>query len=120
MRGIIDFYSDAKPLYYMSPAFLTINKYLPANVDPIPVLSYLVEKEYIRVNSDSDGSHVTVHLLSAGKTYFEDKSDRLAERRQRNLHDWLIAIFSALIGAIASEPLWAGIHHLLDLIHQTP
>lgn len=37
-------------------------------------------------------------------------------RREDQTHDWKIAIFSAVSGALLSQPVWALLHFFADLI----
>lgn len=42
------------------------------------------------------------------------------DRKSSELHDWKIAIFSAIAGAFFSEPLWGIIHSLFRLLSENP
>lgn len=40
------------------------------------------------------------------------------DRKQEHRHNWLIAVFSTLGGALLSKPLWDGIEWLTELIQE--
>lgn len=51
-----------------------------------------------------------------GEDYLIYLECRERENRRERLHDWKIALFSTLGGALLSAPLWDGIRFLLRLL----
>ena len=49
-----------------------------------------------------------------GKNYLAYLSNIKRARRKEHAHNWIIAIFSAIFGALLSEPLWALIRQIID------
>lgn len=54
-------------------------------------------------------------IRTRGINYLQYLSGEKSEKRSDHLHDWWIAIVSALIGAFLSEPMWTVLHQLADL-----
>lgn len=107
MRAIIDFYDTCPDpnMHYITPEYLPHHG-LPESVDPDRVVDVLSAMGYITAKRPPRETDRRITLTNAGICYFESQADQRAERRSRRLHEWLIAIFSALAGAIASEPVW--------------
>lgn len=42
------------------------------------------------------------------------------DRKEEHRHNWLIAVFSTLGGAILSKPMWDGIDWLIEWIQEIP
>ena len=55
-------------------------------------------------------------ITTTGKLYLAYASSREHIRRKEHTHDWLIAIFSTIGGALLSEPLWNIIHRIIDFV----
>ena len=111
MKAIIDYYSTCPDpnTHYITPKYLTHHG-LAASIDPERVVDVLSAMGYISAKCPPMEKQRKITLTNAGICYFENQADQRAERRSRRLHDWLIAIFSAMAGAIASEPLWRFLH----------
>ena len=88
------------------------------DVDAQKLVDVLVAHGYITYGKTWDNDHVHIERQPKCITYFEDKEKAASEKRSERLHDWLIAIFSAFVGALggalASEPLWRFIHGLFS------
>ena len=54
-----------------------------------------------------------VQQIAEERNYQEASEDK--RQRQKFAHDWKIAVFSAVAGALLARPLWAGIDWLFDL-----
>ena len=101
---------------------------LPKDVDEDQLLQTLAAKGLITYQLELLQDEVkTIRLTKKGKCYFvdqaeaEDKEKRIEQRESRRqkeqfAHDWRIAIFSALAGAVLSKPIWAGIEWLIQII----
>ena len=50
--------------------------------------------------------------IADDRAYHEAREDK--RQRQKFAHDWKIAVFSAVAGALLARPLWAGIDWLID------
>ena len=46
----------------------------------------------------------------------QESAERAKEKKSQFRHDWAIAIFSSLVGALLSDPMWCGIRFVWDLI----
>ena len=46
------------------------------------------------------------HLDQLQKQAEEDAKQKEAEKKAQRRHEWMLAIFAALMGALFSEPLW--------------
>lgn len=75
----------------------------------------LITRNWYHVQTE-DGAHkseaVSV-ITSDGRNYLTYVSTLKRARRKEHLHDWLIAIFSAICGALLSEPLWELIRRII-------
>lgn len=59
-----------------------------------------------------------LYLTDAGKQFLNLTRDREDREKRRFRHDWKIATFSALAGALLSKPLWSGIEFFVTLIFE--
>lgn len=82
------------------------------DVDVDHLVDVLVAKGIIKHEAVSLSSDKGIIRLAPCITYFEDKAEAASKTRADRTHDWLIAIFSAMAGALISEPLWSLIHSL--------
>lgn len=57
-----------------------------------------------------------VRITDSGKDYLAYEKMEDEEKRKSNLHDWKIAIFSTVGGALLSQPLWYGIEWIISTV----
>lgn len=63
-----------------------------------------------------DGERYLVYIEDTEKRSLDDqKKDAEKEKRQFR-HDWKIAIYSSVVGALLSRPIWDGIDWIAKLI----
>lgn len=61
--------------------------------------------------------HARLSYLQSEKEKMDQQAAQdTKEKRKQFRHDWAIAIFSALSGALLSEPLWLGIQFVIEFI----
>ncbi len=53
-----------------------------------------------------------------GKDYLAYFKDQQQKIKDKNAHDWKIAIFSSVGAALLSRPLWAGIDWIVSMIRR--
>ena len=73
--------------------------------------NYLLAEGYISGVLDSGAP---LSLTTKGIMRLDELTHQEREKKQQRRHEWLIAIFSSLVGALLSEPLWAIINALID------
>lgn len=115
MRMIIDAYREKKTLHSIGPNYIR-HKGLPDNADADETIEVLKSMGLIDYTKERDGSIYDIIPSESGLSYFEREADDKAKRKEEHIHNWKLAIFSALVGALASEPLWAGIRFLASII----
>lgn len=113
MKAIIE-YKTEHPDRSITPDFLTY-KGIASNKYAEEIIDVLESMGYLKCTVDRKDHFKRIDLAPSGKHYFETQSDIEENQRKKNLHDWKIAIFSALAGALISEPLWSLIRFLSDL-----
>lgn len=115
MRMIIDAYREKKTSYSIGPNYIR-HKGLPDNADADETIEVLKSMGLIDYTKERDGSIYDIIPSESGLSYFEREADDKAKRKEKHIHNWKLAIFSALFGALASEPLWTGIRFLASII----
>lgn len=108
MREIISYY-DRFPTGHGMTAKQLCNAKV-CTPDQLPRLINVLSAQELIACKDcttSNGEKITIiKLRTDGIKYFEEKAARQKQTRKNHMHDWLIAIFSALAGAFLSKPLW--------------
>lgn len=116
MRKIIEYYSqNSASSHFITKRFLELQDEFNG-VDCEQLLLYLEAKGLVEYRHEYGPSEKTIRLTKQGRCYFEDQQEIDERRTKQFKHDWKIAIFSAIAGALASEPLWAVLHKLIDII----
>lgn len=115
MRIILDFYREKEPGNSISLEYIK-HKGLPENADAKAVVEVLNSMGLIAYEKWKDGTIHNIVPSESGMSYFEREEDEKAKRKEAFSHDWKIAIFSALAGAIVSKPLWRGIDYLWSIV----
>lgn len=111
MSIILDFNASKKDNESIMHDYLYHHGF-PKNVDAEQTVRILASKGLLKYESfDLSGKNKFISVTNAGLHYFEDQADEKRIIR----HEWKIAIFSALAGALVSEPLWALIRWIFDL-----
>lgn len=113
MRYIIDYYSANQKNHYIMPESLIISGTFKKGTDVNQIVSILKSMGLITLKD-----HNMIVLTDAGRCYFENQIDTESAIRKEHAHNWLIAVFSAIAGAFASEPLWKALHWLASLFHK--
>ena len=104
IRVINDYYEKREtPNSFINSTYLEIN--MP-DIDTQQLINVLVAHGYITYGRTRDIDFVHIERLPKCITYFEDKAKAASDKKSERLHDWLIAIFTALGGALLSKPLW--------------
>lgn len=86
------------------------------DVDPNHLITFLVGRNLIEYRSSGLESGKNYIRLNKCITYFEDKARQEKEKRSDRAHDWLIAVFSALAGALLSKPLWGTLENIWKMV----
>ena len=63
--------------------------------------------QIMRPNDPSKNQNEYCFIRERGRNYLRYIDDKKAAEQRANRHDWGIAIFSSLVGAILSDPLWS-------------
>ena len=126
MDKICAYYASGKP-GHIETGFLRFHG-LSAEVDEDRLLEFLKAKDFIsyEIEHKSD-AHKTIRLTDKGKCYFEDQAEEIAReeraeqrailrQKKQFAHDWKIAAFSGVVGALLSRPIWSGIDWLIATI----
>lgn len=116
MRAIVDFYQNKKPYdgSFISPDYL-YHHGLPAEIDAMQTARVLEGLGLIELKKHPTLDTYAISLRPKGRCYFEAERDEHREKRKDRLHDWALALFSAIAGALLSEPVWAIIRYVLSL-----
>lgn len=77
----------------------------------------LVAHQFYR-NEDRTSAGFHSWITDEGRTYLKYTHRQVRERRSDRLHDWIIAVFSILAGALLSRPIWESIDWLVQLLHK--
>jgi hypothetical protein len=59
-----------------------------------------------------------VFITDKGKDYLAYIHQRDSQKKSDYIHDWMIAVVSALAGAFLSEPLWTLLRTMLSMLSQ--
>lgn len=116
MKIILDFHNTREPGHSIGPLYLA-KKGLPEGTDPIQVIEVLRSMGYITYTKERNGKIYDIRPTDVGIHYFETTEDEKAERKKIFAHEWKIAVFSALAGALLSQPLWSFIEWVVGLIN---
>lgn len=119
MRIILDFHKNKQPGHSIGPAYLAHNG-LPKNVDPVQVVNLLRAMQLITYTVERDGRIYDIAPTDNGISYFEREADEKEKIRKEFMHDWKIALFSAIAGAFLSEPLWLFLKWAYSLFSRQP
>lgn len=111
MSIILDFHSTRKPNQFISSDYLYHHGF-PEKADAERTVIVLESLGYLTYDQEDNSDVRFISLTTSGIHYFED----VASEKRRSAHDWRIAIFSAIAGALASEPLWWAIHWIFNLL----
>lgn len=101
MKAICEYELTRKRGYMISAEFL-YSKGLPRSVDAVQVCETLKAMGLIEYATDERDLRKYITITDKGKQHFQEREEKKREFR----HDWRIAIFSAVAGALISEPLW--------------
>lgn len=90
---------------------------LPPSPDETTLMEYglIARTRYGSADSENGAPLKTLSMITAkGNSYltYERKKDQA--RRKEHTHNWLIAIFSVVCGALLSEPLWTLIRLIIS------
>lgn len=114
MSIILDFNASKKDNEFIMHDYLYHHGF-PKDVDAEQTVKILASKGLLKYDYiDSRTRDKFISVTDAGLHYFEDQ----AEEKRMARHEWRIAIFSALAGALVSEPLWALIRWIFDLLQK--
>lgn len=69
----------------------------------------------ISYKQDISGEIYQIEPTDSGLHYFESAADEKAKTSKVFRHEWRIAVFSALAGALLSRPLWSLIEWIVSL-----
>ena len=75
---------------------------------------------YISYTKERDGKIYDITPTDSGLSYFEKEADEKEKIRREFMHDWKIALFSAIAGALLSEPLWFFLKWAYSLFFPQP
>lgn len=89
---------------------------LPDGAAGCNALDVLRSMGFVEYEKDKNGEIYNVYPTDIGIHYFEADEDAKQARSAIFRHEWKIALFSALVGALASEPLWYCIKLLWRLV----
>lgn len=78
-------------------------------------LEYMMSEE-VHYLAGRLGAYGQICITPEGQARLQHLLLEANERKAQYRHDWKIAIFSALFGALLSEPVWSLIYFLIDLI----
>ena len=115
MKCIVEFYDNAPSDRYIAKEYLISKKACKAK-DLQSVMRWLIGSELIIYHKDYPNSPAAIKLSPKGMAYLEDQAEKKKERRKQNLHNWKIAIFTAIAGALLSKPIWDVIGEILEQI----
>lgn len=104
MKIICDNSSSDKECYMTSKALT--HRGFPNDVNVDEVIDVLRSMGYLDILHMPATGEPYIHLTGKGRCYFEQQADDAAATRKKYLHDWGIAIFTAVAGAFLSRPLW--------------
>ncbi len=81
----------------------------------------LLSSDFVTVKyfADSNGIIKSCKIRERGIHYLNYLSAEKSKERRQYAHNWKIAIFSALAGALLSEPIWSLIRWVVDSLGQS-
>ena len=92
---------------------------LPRSKEDHDLINYRLIDSMHYINSDKTGT--TVYRINTdGKEYLKWLTFREREKQSDRRHDWIIALFSVLAGAVLSRPLWETIDWIRSLFTSIP
>ena len=89
---------------------------LPDDTDAVQVVELLRSMGYISYTKERDGKIYDITPTDSGLSYFEKEEDDAAKTKEIFAHEWKIAIFSTVAGAVLSKPLWTFLGWVWRLI----
>lgn len=116
MKIILDFHQSGDIGHSIGPMYLSHHG-LPNDADAVQVVELLRSMGYICYTKERDGKIYDITPTDSGLSYFEKEDDDAAKTKKIFTHEWKIAIFSAITGALLSKPLWAFFEWLQSLFH---
>lgn len=111
MKAICQYDLGRKPGHEIAAEYLYYHG-LPKTVDAVQVCETLAAMGLIEYTSDKKDDCKFISITDSGKCYFQVEEEKKREFR----HDWRIAVFSAVFGALLSEPLWAVLRWLVKYL----
>lgn len=116
MKAILDFERTKSPGVSISSTYLSING-LPKKADAKQTVEVLRSMGFVTYTKGPDGEIDNIQPTDSGLHYFETDADENAKTQKEFLHEWAIAIFSAIAGALLSRPLWDTIDRIIGLMN---
>lgn len=117
MRIIIDFHQRKESRSSISPLYLSHHG-LPEGTDAVQVVKFLHAMGLVSYVTERNGSIHNIQPTDSGLTYFEKEEDEKEKLKKIFRHDWMIAFFSTIVGALLSKPIWSVISWILDQLKQ--
>ena len=121
LQIIIDHQSEKSGSHVIGPHYLETHG-LPSGDDPMQVIEVLRSMGLVSYEKDVTGEVFNIKATDAGLHFFETEADEKAKTKKVFRHEWMIAAFSAIVGAILSRPLWNFIEFIVGLFqrHEPP
>lgn len=87
-----------------------IATYADPGIDNLIKLGLVTTDFVIQSSYEPNNTNQTISLTDNGITYLVYVENTNADRRREYRHDWMLAIFSVIGGALLSDPLWSFIN----------
>lgn len=108
------------PISYATLLGLNLAEPTPDSVSDKALITSLIEQKYL---TGRTAAYSTISITEKGRLRLNHLNDieKLKQKQEKlrqedRKHGWYIAIFTSICSALLSEPLWYGIHWLLDFI----
>lgn len=119
MKIILDFHQSKDVGHSIGPMYLSHHG-LPDGANAVQVVELLRSMGYISYIKERDGKIYDITPTDSGLSYFEKEADEKEKIRKEFMHDWKITLFSAIAGALLSEPLWLFLKWAYSLFSPQP
>lgn len=113
---LINEYYEGDPLPEGMPIDVLQEKMPGVNVKHL--LDVLKSHKMVTVNIPYLNFKEYVQQTNKCASYFEDKKRETSRRRSDRAHEWMIAVFTSLAGALISKPLWDFLTPLFSRLFQ--
>lgn len=119
LRAIRDYYDDLGNSHFITATYLDRLDF-SSHMEKTAILRELSDVGFITIEKLSPDCCGVIRITDAGRRYLITEPYRIADEKRQRRHEWMLAIFSTLVGALASEPIWVLIKTVAEAFQKKP